>query len=126
MRIVVACSLAIVVFLQSLLPRTATELLRSPEVWAHYHEHQQEQKQPLSIWQFLQMHYSIDSKHTKQHKHHLPSFDLSSTAGFFVLPAAIIDLLPPAISFLCVRPAFQWDNSYVFDITRSLICPPRS
>ncbi|MFN8343881.1 MAG: hypothetical protein U0X91_02695 [Spirosomataceae bacterium] len=125
MKIVATYILTIAVFLQSLLPRTAAELLHLPEVWAHYHEHQQEQKQPLSIWQFLQMHYAVDSKHTKQHKHHLPSFDLSSAAGFFVLPVATIELVSPSISFLLMKPGFYWENSYFFHITQTLICPPR-
>jgi hypothetical protein len=125
MKIASAYFLAIVVFLQSLLPRTATELLRSPEVWAHYYEHQQLQKQPLSIWQFLQMHYSVDSKHTKQHKHHLPSFDLSSASGFFMMPTAIVELVPPVISSLLMKPVFHWANSYFFYIIQTLICPPR-
>ncbi|WP_428657963.1 hypothetical protein [Runella sp.] len=126
MKIVAAYCLVFVMLIQSLLPRAAAELVHSPEVWAHYREHQREEKQSLSFWAFLQMHYSADSKHTKQKKHHLPSYDLSSTIGFFVVPAAASVLFNPKVYCLIVKPSFHWDNSYFFTIVYSLIFPPRN
>jgi len=111
---------------QSLLPRTALSLLRSPEVMKHYEEHQQEQKQPLGFIDFLVMHYSADSEHAKNTKHHLPTFDLNSVVGFFVIPSAFVSFeLPLAVAFLD-KATFQWRNAYTFQPFQALICPPRA
>lgn len=126
MKVLSAYFLAFVVFAQSLLPRAATDLLHSPEVWAHFEEHRQESQQSLSFWEFLTMHYAADSDHTKQKKHHLPSFDLSGVAGFFVLPATTLELLLSHTYTFFETKSFLWDNSYSFLLTKSLIFPPRS
>ncbi|MFN8344587.1 MAG: hypothetical protein U0X91_06275 [Spirosomataceae bacterium] len=118
--------LAVLLLVQSFLPRTAMDLLHSSDVWAHYREHQQEQPQPLSFLDFLWMHYSADSEHTKQKKHNLPGFDFNSIAGFFVLPSALVSFENrPSVSFLA-KADFQWLNSYAFLSFRAMICPPRA
>ncbi len=118
--------LAIVMFAQSLTPRAAIELLRSTDVWAHYREHQEEQSQPLSLLDFLWMHYSVDSDHTKQKKHHLPSFDFNSVASFFVVPSAWVSLDKKATVSVLTSANFHWLNSYAFLTFKALICPPRA
>lgn len=126
MKILVAYCLAFVVLVQSILPRAATDLLHSPEVWAHFEEHKQEQQKPLSFWQFLMMHYSADSNHTKQTKHHLPSVDVNGVTGLFVLPSIIVALEDTCISIFPDKANFQWLNSYAFLSFKALICPPRA
>ncbi|MEZ4904357.1 MAG: hypothetical protein R2822_22715 [Spirosomataceae bacterium] len=111
---------------QGLLPRTALDLLRSPEVMKHYREHQQEEKEPLGFMDFLMMHYSADSEHTKQKKHHLPIFDLQSVVGFFVVPVPFISFESPLVVALLDKAAFQWRNAYTFQPFEALICPPRA
>lgn len=111
---------------QSLLPRTALDLLRSPDVWSHFREHQQEEKQKLGFIDFLLMHYSADSEHTKQKKHHLPSFDFSSVAGLFVLPSAVVSFENPLFVFFLPKANFEWLNAYAFQSSQVLICPPRA
>jgi hypothetical protein len=118
--------LTVLLLAQSFLPRTAMDLLRSSDVWAHYREHQQEQQQPLSFLDFLWMHYSADSEHTKQKEHHLPSFDFNSVTGFFFFFSAVVSFEShPFVTFL-TQANFQWLNSYAFLSFRALICPPRA
>lgn len=126
MKVLVAYSLALMVLAQSLLPRAATDLLRSPEVWAHFEEHKQESPQPLSFWQFMLMHYSADSNHTKQTKHHLPSVDFNGVAGLCVLPSVAIALEHYSLPIFAKKANFQWLNSYAFLSFKALICPPRA
>ncbi len=126
MKVLVAYCLACIVLVQSLLPRTATDLLHSPEVWAHFKEHKQETPAPLSFWEFLWMHYSADSTHTKQTKHHLPSMDVNGTAGLCVLPIAILSFESNIPVFFSKETNFQWLNSYAFLSFKALICPPRA
>lgn len=111
---------------QSFLPRTAMDLLRSSDVWTHYREHQQEQEKPLSLLDFLWMHYSADSEHTKQKEHHLPSFDFNGIAGLFVLPSATISFEQQPIAAFLLKANFQWLNSYAYLSFKALICPPRA
>lgn len=118
--------LAIVMFAQSLMPRAAVDLIRSSDVWEHFREHQKEQAQPLSFLDFLLMHYSADSEHTKQKKHHLPSFDFNSIASFFVLPSASVSLDTQAVVTFITSANFRWLNSYAFLSFKALICPPRA
>lgn len=125
MKVLATYFLAIVVLTQSLLPRAAMDLLHSPEVWAHFEEHKQETPQPLSFWQFMLMHYSADSDHTKQKKHHLPRVDFNAVTGLFILPSAIIALEPHALPDFYYKANFQWLNSYAFLSFKALICPPR-
>ncbi|WP_428657957.1 hypothetical protein [Runella sp.] len=119
-------TLAILLLAQSFLPRTAMDLLRSSDVWAHYREHRQEQQQPLSFLDFLWMHYAADSEHTKQKKHHLPSFDFNGVTGFFVLPSANVSFEITGTTVFFHKPDFQWLNSYAFLSFKALICPPRA
>lgn len=126
MKVLATYFLAIVVLAQSLLPRAAMDLLHSPEVWAHFEEHKQETPQPLSFWQFMVMHYSADSDHTKQKKHHLPSVDFNAVTGLFVLPTAILALEHYPVPVFSYKANFQWLNSYAFLSCKALICPPRS
>jgi len=118
--------LAGVLLLQSFLPRTAMHLLSSSDVWAHYREHQQEQQQPLSFLDFLWMHYSADSEHTKQKKHQLPSFDFNGVMGLFVLPVAIVSFENQPITDLAYKADFTWFNLYAYHSSQALICPPRA
>lgn len=125
MKFVFAGILAIFMLMQSLIPRVATDLLHSPEVWKHFIEHQKEQKPPLDFFDFLSMHFSADSKHTKQKKHHLPSFDFNSIVGFCVLPTATIAYLNTVEIIFSTKAQFQWANLYNYQATEALICPPR-
>ena len=118
--------LAIIVFAQSLLPRTATELLHSPDVWEHFEEHKAECPASLSFFDFLWMHYSADSEHTKQKEHHLPSFDFNSVASFFVLPSASVSFDAQTVVTFLTSANFHWLNSYAFLSFKALICPPRA
>ncbi|AEI49936.1 hypothetical protein [Runella slithyformis] len=126
MKVLATCFLAIVVLAQSLLPRAAMDLLHSPEVWAHFEEHRQEAPQPLSFWEFMMMHYSADSDHTKQKKHHLPSVDANAVTGLYLLPSAIIALEQHSLRYFYKKADFQWLNSYAFLSFKALIYPPRS
>jgi hypothetical protein len=108
------------------MPRAALGLLQSPDVWQHYYEHQREESAPLGFLDFLWMHYAADSQHTKQKKHHLPSFDFQGIAGLFVLPSAVISFeKQPVVGYL-PKAAFAWHNDYSFLSSRALICPPRA
>lgn len=126
MKVLATYFLATVVLAQSLLPRAAMDLLHSPEVWDHFEEHRQEAQQPLSFWQFMMMHYSADSDHTKQKKHHLPSVDVNAVTGLFILPSAGIALEQHALRAFYYKADFQWLNSYAFLSFKALICPPRN
>ena len=126
MQNIAAFFLAINLLAQSLLPPTSVELLRSPELWQHFREHQRETTEPLSFWEFVQMHYAADSEHTKQKKHHLPSLDLTGAVGFCALPLACVSFFDcPTFGFIS-KAIFNWANSYSFLLTRALICPPRA
>ena len=122
----VAFFLTINILAQSLLPPASMELLRSPELWEHFREHQRQTTEPLSFWAFLQMHYTADSEHTKHKKHHLPSFNSGSTAGFFILPSACASFFDCPVFNFVEKTTFNWANSYSFLLTRALICPPRA
>ena len=68
---------------QSFLPRTAMDLLRSSDVWAHYREHQQEQQKPLSFLDFLSFHCVACFFVAK--KQHVWSHSLLEQEKFFFL-----------------------------------------
>ncbi|MFN4145887.1 MAG: hypothetical protein ACK4GN_08700 [Runella sp.] len=126
MKLLLTYILSTVLLVQSLLPRPALGLLQSVEVWQHYREHQREQSQPLGLWDFFMMHFSADSEHTKQKKHHLPTFDFNSTVGLFVLPSAVVSLQNPSIHHFLYKANFLWLNLYKFQTSQVLICPPRA
>lgn len=126
MKSIVGCILASILLVQSFMPRAALSLLQSSDVWSHYYEHQQEQQQPLNFFDFLWMHYSADSEHTKQKKHHLPSFDFHSVASLFVLPSLAISFEHHPMTAFFDEPHFRWLNLYNFQSLRVLMCPPRA
>ena len=121
-----AVILSSLIVVQSLVPRAYVGLLRSPEVWQHFKEHQAETKNQLGLWEFILMHYGSDSKHTKQKCHHLPPLDLSSAVGFFVLPENPFVVSNSPVFFTENEPNFFWLNLYSFNASNKLICPPRA
>ncbi len=126
MKPLLAVILSSLIVAQSLVPRAYTSLLASAEVWQHFQEHQAESKQSLSLWDFLEMHYGSDSKHTKQKNHHLPQLDLNSSTGFCMLPNGLTFNTLPTTFIATSEPNFYWLNLYSFAPTQALICPPRA
>lgn len=122
--------LSIQILLGSLFPRIdAMELAKIGTLIQHYQEHKSVENQDLSFIDFLIMHYSTTSNHTKtaKHSHHnLPNFNSHHT----VLTYCETNLKPIIPSFEAnfmpfSEPNFTWQNFYHFSISRTLLNPPK-
>lgn len=130
MKKIIAILLSIQILLGSLFPRIdAMELAKIGTLIQHYQEHKSVENQDLSFIDFLIMHYSTTSNHTKtaKHSHHnLPNFNSHHTVLTYCQP----NLKPTIPSFEATckpfsEPNFAWQNFYHFSISRTLLNPPK-
>lgn len=131
MKKIIAITLSIQILLGSLFPKTdALELAKMGTLIQHYQEHKSVENQDLSFIDFLIMHYSTTSKHTKtaKHSHHnLPNFDSHHTVLTYCEPnfKSIIPSFEAAFKPFN-EPNFAWQNFYHFSISRTLLNPPKA
>ena len=128
MKQLLAIGLALLLFGGSLVPSMSTEqLARLPELVTHFHEHQREEGQSLSVWSFLMEHYRSDSQHHKTSKHshsRLPSFDGGHSTYDFT---RILQLAPcePLVHELSAVAVFGLRHFNARLALSSLFQPPR-
>ncbi len=121
-----AILLASLILVQSIVPRAYVGLLQSPKVWQHFKEHQVESKKEIGLWEFIEMHYGADSEHIKKKCHHLPSLEINSAIGCFILPNHSLSIIETPIFILEPKPNFFWLNLYSYNTSNKLIYPPRA
>ncbi len=130
MKQIVAILLSLQILLGSLFPNVdAMQLAKIGELVKHYQEHVTTENQDLSFVDFLIMHYSTTSEHTKTAKHshsNLPHFDSHNVIITFCEPV-FRGIFPPtlAISATFPEPNFVWQNLYHFSLSRTLLNPPK-
>jgi len=114
-------------FSGSLIPKVGLEQsFKANELLKHFQDHQQMSPEGISFADFLWLHYSADSNHTKTSQHPtLPAFDLSGAFGY-VLPTFTLMLLIPTLLACVVRLRSRWENQYQFSYVRVVIAPPRA
>lgn len=131
MKKIIAITLSIQILLGSLFPRIdAMELAKIGTLIQHYQEHKSVENQDLSFIDFLIMHYSTTSNHTKtaKHSHHnLPNFGSHNSVLTYCehvykanIPSLEVNFNPFS------EPNFTWQNFYHFSISRTLLNPPKS
>ena len=129
MKKIIAITLSIQILLGSLFPRIdALEWVKIGELIQHYQEHKAIENQNLSFMDFLIMHYSTASNHTKtaKHSHHnLPNFNSHHSVTYCEptfkanIPSFEANYKPFS------EPNFSWQNFYHFSISRILLNPPK-
>jgi hypothetical protein len=131
MKRIVAILLSLQILLGSLFPNVDTmQLAKIGELVKHYQEHVATENQDLSFIDFLIMHYSTTSNHTKTAKHshsNLPHFDSHNVVITFCEPV-FKSILPTtlAVSATFPEPNFVWQNLYHFSLSRTLLNPPKN
>jgi hypothetical protein len=130
MKKIIAITLSFQILLGSLFPRIdAVELAKIGELIEHYQEHKAAENQDLSFVDFLIMHYSTASNHTKTAKHshqNLPNFNSHHAVITYcepnlktIIPSFEANFKPFS------EPNFSWQNFYHFSISRTLLNPPK-
>jgi hypothetical protein len=112
----------------SLFPQTdVEEVYKIPGLFGHYQLHKREAGSGFDFWQFLDMHYSINSRHNKTpHKGvKIPLYNHLSAGFVFVLtkPTLVPGALPAEI--LAQETQFQYANVYQFLRAYPLLQPPQ-
>jgi hypothetical protein len=125
-----AILLSILILTGSLFPKIdALQLAKVGELVKHYQEHKNAWHENITFLDFLAMHYSATSKHTKTAKHshsNLPNLDSHSTVTMCAPTFKGITLFFEAIFKVFSEPNFVWQNFYHFSIARTLLNPPRA
>jgi hypothetical protein len=127
---IIAITLSFQILLGSLFPRIdATELAKIGELIEHYQEHKSSENQDLSFVDFLIMHYSPSSNHTKTAKHshqNLPNFNSHNAVISYCEPTFKANIPTFEANFKPYsEPNFTWQNLYHFSISRTLLNPPK-
>ncbi len=131
MKKIIAIALSFQILLGSLFPRiNAMELAKVGELIEHYQEHKSAENQDLSFVDFLIMHYSTASNHTKtaKHSHHnLPTFNSHHAIITYCESAFKANIPSFEANFKpFIEPNFSWQNFYHFSISRTLLNPPKA
>lgn len=130
MKKLVAILLSLQILLGSLFPKVdAIQLARIGELVKHYQEHVAIENRNLSFVDFLIMHYSSTSNHTKTAKHshsHLPQ--LGSHQVVIAYCELMFKNIIPSSSTVFQsfsEPNFTWQNFYHFSLSSTLLNPPK-
>jgi uncharacterized protein YfbU (UPF0304 family) len=131
MKQMIAILLSMQILLGSLFPNVdTTQLAKIGELIKHYQEHVATENQDLSFVDFLIMHYSSDSNHTKTAKHshsNLPHLDSHHVVIAYCEPV-FKSIIPSSSNVLrsFPEPNFAWQNLYHFSLSQTLLNPPKS
>ncbi len=127
MKTFLASILFCIFFGGSLLPKVGMEQsFKAHELLKHFQDHKKQATKGFSFMDFLWLHYSADSKHSKTTQHpNLPSLDFSGICAF-VLPSILLLFLAPYIRSISRRGQINWSNHYQFTLMNVLIAPPRA
>ena len=127
----IAILLSTQILLGSFFPNVdAMQLAKIGELVKHYQEHVATENQELSFVDFLVMHYSSDSIHTKTAKHshsNLPHLDSHHVVIAYCEPIfkSIIPSSSSTIFQSFPEPNFSWQNFYHFSLSQTLLNPPK-
>lgn len=131
MKQITAILLSLQILLGSLFPKVdAVQWAKVGELVKHYQEHVVAENQGLSFMDFLVMHYSSSSKHTKTAKHshsNLPHLDSHNSVITYCEPVFRSTIVSPITVLQSYpEPNFVWQNLYHFSLSRTLLNPPRA
>lgn len=122
--------LSMQILLGSLFPTMdVLQLAKIGELIKHYQEHVATDNQNLSFVDFLSMHYSSTSNHTKTAKHshsnlpHLSSHHVVVAYCESIFENIILSSSTILQSF--PEPNFSWQNLYHFSLAQTLLNPPK-
>ncbi len=130
MKSVIAILLSLQILLGSLFPNVdAMQLVKIGELIKHYQEHVATENQNLSFVDFLIMHYSSTSNHTKTAKHshaNLPHLNSHHAVMAYCEPVFKSIIPSSSIAFQSFpEPNFAWQNFYHFSLSQTLLNPPK-
>lgn len=128
MKSAVALFMGILMLAGSLFPQTdVEEVYKIPGMIAHYKVHKRDAGADFNFQQFLELHYSIASKHAQTpHKGaELPMYNHLSSGFVFIL--AQLQWKPDErFEFIVLMPLrFAYQNLYSFQTASLLFQPPR-
>lgn len=128
MRSIIANILIFVLLGNSLFPSLGLEqATKLSEVVKHFREHNLDEVNKISFWDFLKLHYGADSKHFQSNRsehHHLPNLDLNSIALFLVEGFFILELLFLILPIIRTR-INHYKNLYQFSFSYLIYGPPK-
>ena len=130
MKKTIAVLLSMQILLGSLFPNVdAMQLAKIGELVKHYQEHKVTENQDFSFVDFLIMHYSSTSNHTKtaQHSHsNLPHLNSHHVVIAYCEPVfKNIIIASSTILQSFPEPNFTWQNFYHFSLSQTLLNPPK-
>ena len=130
MKKLIAILLSLQILLGSLFPKVdAIQLARIGELVKHYQEHIAIENRNLSFVDFLIMHYSSTSNHTKTAKHsHSNLPQLGSHQVVIAYCELMFKNIIPSSSTVFQsfpEPNFTWQNFYHFSLSSTLLNPPK-
>ncbi|MDJ1469175.1 hypothetical protein QNI16_11070 [Cytophagaceae bacterium YF14B1] len=125
----IALLLSFVFFAGSLFPFTdVEEAFKIPNLISHYFEHTESTTKDLSVWEFLQLHYGLNSSHAKSHHtetdHSLPMFHSHCIGLTFVMPRFLTFPRIHPIALTQFTYSF-YQNTYAYLFSISFLRPPR-
>ena len=129
MKKVVLYSILFLFGLESILPNSSgfSESLRLGELCKHYQLHQKVEEIPLSLTDFIWMHYAAESTHRKDNSHSkLPDIQ-SVTSHFCLIVFRYIITLPlqAVLVFLTTAVYGLQGFPYFFAFSADFFTPPR-
>lgn len=129
MKKIVLYSMFILFGLESILPNTAgfSESLRLGELYNHYKLHQKIEMNPLSLSDFIWMHYAAESNHQTEHSHSkLPSVH-NASSFFSIIHTKEVLCVPKFIEIIgnTTKAIMLYDATYLFAFSLDLFTPPR-
>ena len=130
MKKMIAILLSMQILLGSLFPNVdAMQLAKIGELVKHYQEHIATENQDLSFVDFLVMHYSATSNHTKTAKHshsNLPHLNSHNVVIAYCEPVFKNIILPSSTILQSFpEPNFTWQNFYYFSFSQTFLNPPK-
>lgn len=131
MKKLVAILLSLQILLGSLFPKVdAIQLARIGELVKHYQEHIAIENRNLSFVDFLIMHYSSTSNHTKTAKHSHSNLPHLGSHQVVVAYCELMfkNIIPSSSSTVFQsfpEPNFTWQNFYHFSLSSTLLNPPK-
>lgn len=115
-----------VLFLYVLVSTPLSELTKLPELYLHYIEHKEDNKE-LSLMRFLRLHYGGDSEHARNH-HNLPFKTTKENTVFSVQipPNEFICKLVHIGEMILSSDNFIYKAIYVSQFLDAIWQPPRA
>ncbi len=126
MHRILAFFMGVLLLAGSVLPSVSAE--RLPGLIEHFHEHQREEGEDLSVLHFLWEHYAADAFHHNHPNHchsNLPAVDFHAAAQLFVWQPLVFVFEKVSFTESTAPSLPRWENRYAFAFSAALLNPPK-